>query len=161
MNKQVNAEFYAAYLYLSISADFASKALNGMAKWYHMQAQEEVTHAMKIYSHIQERLGTVLLEPIAAVPTEWATPMEAFKAALAHEQKVTGMINSLMDLAVAEKDYATQSFLKWFVDEQVEEEDDATANIDKLTILGGKDGKNISGGSLYQLDKEMGKRAAE
>ncbi len=161
LNKQVNAEFYASYLYLSISADFSSKALNGMASWYHQQAKEEITHAMKIYNHIQERLGTVTLEPIAAVPTKWATPMDAFKAALAHEQKVTGMINGLMDMAVAEKDYATQSFLRWFVDEQVEEENDATANIDKLTLLGGKDGKSISSGALYQLDKEMGKRVED
>ncbi|MDR2938675.1 MAG: ferritin [Prevotellaceae bacterium] len=161
LNKQVNAEFYAAYLYLAISADFSRKSLNGMADWYHKQAQEEVEHAMKFYNHIQERQGVVILEPIAAVPSEWATPMSAFKAALVHEQKVTGMINALMDIAVGEKDYASQSFLKWFIDEQVEEESEATANIDRLTMLGGKDGKSISGGSLYQLDKLMGKRSGE
>lgn len=158
LNKQVNAEFYAAYLYLSMSAHLTSKGLSGMANWYHVQAKEEVEHAMKIYNYINERLGTVVLQPIEAVPTTFDSIMTIFKASLEHEEKVTKMIYNLVDIAAGEKDLATQEFLNWFVKEQVEEEDNANTLIDKLTlILGGKDEKS-SGSAIYMLDKELGYR---
>ncbi|MGL4909367.1 MAG: ferritin [Bacteroidales bacterium] len=158
LNHHVNAEFYAAYLYLSMSANFANNGLNGIANWYAIQAKEELAHAMQFYKYILERMGKVILEPIAEVVTEWSTPMMAFKDALAHEHKVTERIHDLMDLAVAEKDYATQSFLMEFVNEQVEEEKNATNNIEKLILIGGKDGANCTGEALYLLDKEMNVR---
>ncbi|MGL4364464.1 MAG: ferritin [Bacteroidales bacterium] len=158
LNHHVNAEFYAAYLYLSMSANFTKKGLNGMAKWYSVQAKEELEHAMQIYNYIHDRMGTVVLEPISAVKTEWDTPMAIFKDALSHEQKITVRINALMDLAIAEKDYALQNFLMYFVNEQVEEEKNACDNIEKLNLIEGKDGNACAEGTLFLLDKELGER---
>jgi ferritin len=154
MNKQINAELHSAYVYLSMSAYFEDQNLPGFANWMRMQAQEELAHAMRFYSFIHERMGRVLLEPIAAVPTEWDSPLAAFEAAFAHEQKITGMIHDLMNLAQQEKDHAAVSFLQWFVDEQVEEESSADAIVQQLKLVGD------SGAGLYMVDREMGQRQA-
>ena len=121
MNQQINAELHSAYIYASMSAYFADKNLNGFANWMRIQAQEEMVHAMKFYDFIIERRGRVLLQPLEGVPTEWANPLAVFENALAHEQKITGMINNLVNLSIKDKDHAANSFLQWFVDEQVEE----------------------------------------
>ncbi len=155
MNKQINAELHSAYIYLSMSAYFEDKNLLGFAHWMRLQANEEVIHAMKFFDFINERRGRVLLEPIAAVPTEWASPLAVFEAALAHEQKVTGMINDLVDLAIQEKDHAANSFLQWFVDEQVEEEASADAIVQQLKMIGD------APQGLFLLDREMAGRQAE
>ncbi|NDY41949.1 ferritin [Dissulfurirhabdus thermomarina] len=152
LNRQVNAELYSAYLYLSMVAYFESVDLPGCAAWMRAQTQEEVAHAMKIYDFINERGGRVRLSAIDAPPTEWDSPLAAFEDAYAHEQKVTGLINDLMNLAVAERDHATQIFLQWFVSEQVEEEASASAVVKKLRLAGD------AAGGLLMIDNELGQR---
>ena len=152
INAQINAEFWSAYLYLSMSADFASKGLPGFANWMEIQLKEEQDHAMKFLNFILSRGGKPELKPIAKVEKTWKTPLAAFKSTLEHELVVTKLINDLYALATEEKDYATQSMLKWFIDEQVEEEENAQALIDTLTLLDG------NGYGIYQLDKELALR---
>ena len=152
LNAQVNAEFWSSYLYLSMSSDFAVKALTGFANWMNIQFQEEKDHAIKFFNYIISRGGRPDLRPIAEVQKEWASPLEAFQSTLEHEQVVTKLINNLYTLATEDQDYATQSTLKWFIDEQVEEEDNARAIIDKLKMIGD------NGYGIYQLDKELALR---
>jgi ferritin len=152
LNEQVNAELYSAYMYLSMATYFESASLSGFANWMNIQTQEEVPHAMKIYKFIEERMGRVILKAIDGPPTEWDSPLAAFEAVFAHEQKVTGLINGLVDLAIKENDHATRGFLQWFVDEQVEEEASADAIVQQLKLM--KDAP----GALYMLDKEMAQR---
>jgi len=152
LNAQVNAEMYSAYLYLSMSAYFQSKSLGGFASWMRVQAQEEMVHAMKLYDFINERGGRVILEPIEAPPTEWDSPLATFEAVYEHEQKVTGLINELVELALEKHDHATNIFLQWFVSEQVEEEDSANDVVEKIKLVG--DAK----GGLFMLDRELGQR---
>jgi len=152
LNAQINAEWYSEYLYYSMSAYFESTGLPGMANWMNAQAQEEHIHAMKIYDYVNERGGRVVLRAIGAPPAEWESPLAVFEAALAHERKVPGLINDLMDLALSEKDHATAQFLQWFVEEQVEEEASADAIVQQLRWIG------ESGHGLLMLDKELGTR---
>jgi len=151
-NKQLNAELYSAYLYLSMSAYFQSINLPGFGNWMRVQAQEEVLHAMKFYSFIIDRGGTVTLTAIDSPPTTWDSPLKAFEDAYAHEQKVTGLINSLVDLAIQERDHASNNFLQWFVSEQVEEEASADEVAKKIKLAG-----NVGGG-LFMLDRELATR---
>jgi ferritin len=152
LNVQVNAEMYSAYLYLSMSAYFQSKSLSGFASWMRVQAQEEMVHAMKIYDFVNERGGRVILEPIEAPPKDWDSPLATFEAVYEHEQKVTGLINELVELALEKHDHATNIFLQWFVSEQVEEEDSANDVVEKIKLVG--DAK----GGLFMLDRELGQR---
>jgi ferritin len=152
LNQQVNAELYSSYLYLSMSAYFQSINLPGFANWMRVQAQEELVHAMKFYDFINERGGRVTLQKIDSPPTKWASPLDVFENTYKHEQKVTGLINDLVNLAVGEKDHATNIFLQWFVTEQVEEEASADEVVQKLKLVG-KDS-----GGLFMLDGEMGQR---
>ena len=152
LNGQVNAELYSAYLYLSMEAYFESLNLAGFANWMHVQTQEELTHAMRIYDFVNERGGRVILKAIDQPPTEWKAPMDVFEATLTHEQKVTGLINDLVNLAIEEKDHATNSFLQWFVTEQVEEEKNAGEILAKLKLI------EASPQALYMLDQEMAQR---
>lgn len=152
LNTQINEEFWAAYLYLSMSAYFTSKGLPGFANWMHVQAQEETTHAMKIYNYVLERDGHVALEPIKGVTITWDSPLAAFQAALEHEQSVTRMINKLVDTAIEEGDHATRNMLQWFVSEQVEEESSAKEIVDALKLIGD------NGFGLYSMDKDLATR---
>jgi len=152
LNAQVNAEMYSAYLYLSMSAYFQSKSLGGFASWMRVQAQEEMVHAMKIYDFINERGGRVILELIEAPPTEWDSPLATMEAVYEHEQKVTGLINELVELALEKHDHATNIFLQWFVSEQVEEEDSANDVVEKIKLMGD------ARGGLFMLDRELGQR---
>lgn len=152
LNDQVNAELYSAYLYWAMSAYFESINLPGFANWLYVQRQEETTHAEKLYNYVNARGGRALLGKIDAPPSEWKSPMDAVENVLAHEQKVTSLINKLMDLAVAEKDHATASMLRWFVDEQVEEEENATEIVNHVTMV--KDSPN----GMYMLDQKLGQR---
>ena len=152
INAQINAEMWSAYLYLSMSAYCQEAGFPGMANWFAVQFKEEQDHAMIFFNYLQSRGGRVLLSPIAEVPTEWASPLAAFEHTLEHEGKVTSLINNLMALAVEEKDFAAQSRLNWFVDEQVEEEENATELIQKLRLIGD------NGYGLYQLDQELATR---
>ncbi len=152
LNEQLNAEMYSSYLYLSMAAYFQSINLSGFATWMRVQMQEEMVHAMKFYDFINERGGRVNLKPIQGPPAEWKSPLAAFEAALEHEQKVTGLINGLMDLAIEGRDHATQIFLQWFVTEQVEEEDSATEVIQKIKLMGDAQG------GMFMIDRELGQR---
>lgn len=152
LNAQINAELWSAYLYLSMSADFASKGLDGFANWMEIQFREEQDHAMKFFNYILSRGGRVDLQPIQKVDKEWKSPLAAFESTLEHEQEVTRLINELYTLALEEKDYATQSMLRWFIDEQVEEEESAQGIIDTLKLIDG------NGNGIYQLNRELASR---
>jgi len=152
LNQQVNAELYSSYLYLSMASYFESINLKGFANWMRVQTQEELVHAMKFYDFIIERGGTTLLSSIEGPPTEWPSPLAVFEHAYEHEQKVTGLINDLVDLAIAEQDHATNNFLQWFVAEQVEEEASADEVVQKIKLMG-----DASGG-LFMLDRELTQR---
>ena len=153
INAQVNAEFWSAYLYLSMSADFEARGLKGMANWFAVQFREEQDHARILMDYVLSRGNRVTLAPIAAVPASWDSPLDAFEATLKHEQKVTALINGLCRLAEEEKDFATSAKLIWFVNEQVEEEQTAQGIIDALKLVG--DDKV----GVVMLDKELGARA--
>ncbi|MFV0538020.1 MAG: ferritin [Dysgonomonas sp.] len=152
LNAQINAEFWSAYLYLSMSAHFAADGKPGFANWFEIQFKEEQDHALKFLNYVIERGGKVELKPITKVSHSWKSPLDAFEDTLKHEQVVTGLINDLVSLAKEEKDYATESMLKWFVDEQVEEESTAQGYIDALKMI--KD----NGFGIYTLDKELQSR---
>ncbi len=152
LSGQLNAELYSSYLYLSMSSYFSSSDLAGFANWMRVQAREELMHAMKLYDYINERGGRILLKPIEGPPTEWKSTQDAFEHTLRHEQKVTGLINGLVDLAIVEKDHATNNFLQWFVSEQVEEEASAGDVLHKVKRVG----DNTS--SLFMLDQELAAR---
>ena len=152
LNEQINAELYSAYLYLSMVAYFESVNLPGFATWMRAQTQEEVVHAMKIYDYVNERGGRVILKSIGEPQAEWKSALAAFEAAYQHEQKVTALINGLVNLAIEEKDHAANMFLQWFVNEQVEEESSADAIVQKLKLMAD------APGAMYMLDNEMGQR---
>ena len=152
LNDQLNAELHSGYLYLSMSACFTGRNLHGFAQWMKVQAQEELAHAMKFYAHILERGSSVSLQPVGAVPTDWKSPLAAFQDAYAHEQKVTALIDDLVNKAVAAKDHATNIFLQWFVTEQVEEEASASEIVQKLNLVG----DNVGG--LMIMDGKLGQR---
>lgn len=152
LNGQLNAEYYSFYLYLSMAAYFSCIDLNGFANWMRIQVQEEETHALKFYDHIIERGGIVTLQAIEAPPNAWESPLDAFEATLAHEQKITGLINDLVYLAREEKDNASEIFLQWFVTEQIEEEDNDRTVLAQLKLI--KDSPQ----ALYILDKELARR---
>lgn len=152
LNKQINAELYSAYLYQSMAAYFEDKSLDGFAKWMDLQAQEEMTHARKIYDFVNERGGRVILDGIDKPKSEWESNLDVFEDSLAHEEKITGMINDLVALADEENDYATHSFLQWFVDEQVEEEDSVGEIVDRLKLIGD------STQGLFMMDDKLSSR---
>ena len=155
LNKQINAEFYSSYLYLSMAACFESINLGGFAQWMYVQAQEEQGHAMRLYKHITDRGGRVSLDAIDKPKGSWSSPLEAFEDAYAHEQKVTGMIHDLVDQADAEKDHAAVEMLQWFVSEQVEEEQSTGSVSEKLKMI--KDSPN----GLFMMDHALGARKGD
>lgn len=152
LNKQINAELFSSYLYQSMSAWLSWKNLNGFAKWFSMQAQEEHKHAMKFYEYIYDQGGRVILDAIDAPQKDFASVKAIAEEQLKHEKKVTALINNLVKIAREDKDIATEIFLQWFITEQVEEERNAEEIINKLDMIGDK------GPGMYMLDKEMGKR---
>ena len=153
-NAQLNAESFSAHLYKSMSAFLESSNLKGMAHWMLMQSDEERMHEMKFFDFILSRGGTVVLDKIGAPQTEWKSPLAVFEAAYSHEQMITDKINKLVDLSIAESDHASNAFLQWFVNEQVEEEESVLEIVDQLKMIG----DNPS--ALFMLDKELGQRAA-
>ena len=152
LNQQVNAELWSSYLYLSMSYDLDNKGYEGMAAWFAAQAKEEFDHASRFMKFIGGRDGRVSLMPIAEVRQEWNSPKDVFEDTLMHEKVVTGKIHKLMELAIELKDYATQNLLKWFIDEQLEEEDTARKIVEKLKRI-----ENIPA-AMYALDKHLGER---
>jgi len=151
-NSQLNAELYSSYLYLSMAAYFESTNLAGFANWMQVQTQEENFHSMKFYNYINERGGRVKLSQIDAPPAEWNSPLAVFEATLKHEQKVTSLINDLMFVARNEKDNASEIFLQWFVNEQVEEEDNVSTLLGQLKLI--KDNPH----ALFMIDRELSQR---
>lgn len=153
LNKQVNAELWSAYLYLSMSYDMANKGFSGMQKWFAAQAQEEFEHAEKFANYIMAANGQVKLSPIDEVRQEWNSVKDAFEDTLLHEKKVTAMIHNLYEIALELKDYATQSMLQWFIDEQVEEEETARDILDTVLKI------ENAPAALYMLDSKLGARS--
>lgn len=152
INAQINAEFWSAYLYLSMAMQFEEDGKPGIANWFRIQFKEEQAHAEIFINYLILRGGRVVLKPIEEVPTEWPSPLAAFENTLVHEEKVTAMINELYALAEAEHDYATRGKLDWFVSEQVEEEDTARGLIERLRLIGD------DGLALYTFDNELASR---
>lgn len=152
LNEQINAEFYSSYMYLSMSTYFDSIGLPGAAQWTRAQTQEEWFHGMKLFGYVNERGGRVALKAIKQPPVDWKSTLHVFQEILSHEQKVTGLINNLINLAVEEKDHATNIFLQWFISEQVEEEANVGAVLDKLKLIG----KDTT--ALFTLDATLGQR---
>ncbi|MDR7867562.1 MAG: ferritin [Sporomusaceae bacterium] len=151
-NDQIQAEMASAYLYLSMAAYCEGSNLKGFGHWLRAQYNEEVSHAMKMFDFVLERGGQVALKAIEAPPGDFGSPLAVFEKVLAHEQHVTDRINSLYELALAEKDYPSQIFLQWFITEQVEEEASASEIIERMKVAGDK------GSALIWMDKELGKR---
>ena len=157
LNSQLNAELYSSYLYLAMNAYFKSLNLDGFASWMYYQAQEELMHSMKFYDFITQRGGKVELMEIKAPPAAWDSPLAVFEATLLHEQKVTGLINDLVDVALEQRDHATQIFLQWFVSEQVEEEESVSGVLEKLKLMGETQGVPQDG----IVERAVGKPLAE
>lgn len=155
INEQINAELYSGYLYLSMAAYFESINLPGFAKWMKLQAKEEYGHAMKLYDHVFDRMGTVTLKAIEGPKTSWKSPLDAFEDTFKHEQVVTGLINKLVDLANQEKDNAALVLFQWYINEQIEEEKTADEIIQILKRI-----KDSSHG-LIMLDRELAKRGTQ
>ncbi len=152
LNEQIKKELHSAYVYLGIEAYLADLGLKGMANWFRVQTQEELDHAMKFFGYVNEVGGLAQLGTIEEVSTSYETPLAAMQAALDHERYITGEIYKIVDAAVEERDHKTNSFLKWFVDEQVEEEANAEDNVKNLELV--KDSPN----GVFMIDREMASR---
>ena len=154
-NEQIKNELLAGYLYLSMSAHFEAENLPGFAHWMKLQAQEELAHALRLYDHVLRRGGRVELQAIDAPQTEFGPVVDIFESVLAHERRVTGTIHRLFELAGEEGDWAAQQELQWFIAEQVEEEDSASAARDQVRMVGDDQA------ALLMLDREFGSRVPE
>lgn len=152
INAQINAELWSAYLYLAMSMDAESKGLKGVANWFYVQFQEEQDHARIFMNYLNSRDAKVVLTPIAEVPTEWDSILAMFTQTLEHEKKVTSLINNLAAIANDDRDFASINRLTWFIDEQVEEEENAREMIAAFEAVEG----NKYG--MYMLDKELATR---
>jgi len=152
LNEQIQKEFGASYLYLSMAAYFAEKNLNGFARWMRLQANEELEHAMRLFEYVNQRGGRVLLQAVGKPPSDFGRPRDAFGKALEHEQAVTASIHRLYALADQHSDLATMRALDWFVTEQVEEESNFSLIIRKLKRVEG------DGRGLLMVDQELGQR---
>ncbi|UDQ99015.1 ferritin [Lentisphaerota bacterium WC36G] len=154
LNDQINFEFYSSYLYLNMSAQLAAMNLDGAAHWMRVQAQEEVTHAMKIYDFLIDRDAEVCLQNIETIGEKYNSLVEIYEVTVGHERKVTCRFNDLIDLALEKRDHVTNSLLQWFISEQIEEEANVRTILEKAKML------SSSPDSLYLLDKELGARVA-
>jgi len=152
MNEQIKWELYSAYLYMAMSAHYLAENLMGFANWMRVQAQEELTHAVKFYDFINERGGRVELRAVGAPPKEWDSPLAVFQSAYDHECVVSRRIGDLVDLARGERDHASEIFLQWFVTEQVEEEASADEVVQELKRI------QDNSSALFMLDRELGQR---
>jgi ferritin len=152
LNEQLNREMYSAYLYMSMSSHCTRIGLKGFANWFMVQYHEEMMHAIKIYEYIHSQGGQVILKAIGEPPNKFKNPLEMFEKTLEHEQFITRSINELTDIAISEKDHASQIFLQWYVSEQVEEEENDNDMINQLKLIG----DNPQG--LMMLDRELATR---
>jgi len=152
INKQIAAESYSAFLYLSMAAYCETNNFKGMANWLKIQYQEELTHALKFYQFVLDRGGIVELQQLDKPDTNFSSPFDVFQKTYEHEQKVTGMINDLYELANQEKDYASQELLHWFIKEQVEEEANSSEIANNLEKVGD------DGNGLLLIDQQLANR---
>ncbi len=152
INKQINAELWSAYLYLSMSMDAEAKTFKGVANWFFVQWLEEQDHARIFQNYMNSSGAKVILLPIDKVDSEWKNPLDMFKQTLKHEKEVTEMINELVRMAMNEGDFATLSRLQWFVDEQVEEEENANDLVDDFSRAGN------DFGTILELDSKLAER---
>ncbi|MBT7788979.1 MAG: ferritin [Calditrichaeota bacterium] len=152
INAQINAELFSAYLYMSMGAYLDSMNLTGFSNWMSIQVQEELSHVQKFYHYVNERGGRVVLDTIEKPEFEWDSVLDVFEATYEHEQKVTSLINGLVEVARIENDNATYNFLQWFVSEQVEEEASADAMVQKMKLIGD------FGPGIFMLDQEAMQR---
>jgi len=152
LNEQIKHEINSAYLYLAMSMHCASAGLPGCASWLRIQWQEELGHAMKLADIVQDRGGKVILQAVDKPMTDFKSPLKIFQHVLAHEQKVTALINKLYEVALKENDYATQVGVQWFIKEQIEEEKNAQMIVEQLKMAG------ESGPPLMMLDRALGAR---
>lgn len=152
LNAQINAEQYSAQLYLAMSAAMENRSFRGFAHWLRAQAAEETTHAMKLIDFLLDRGGKLELQAIAAPPADFGGPIPLFEEVLKHEEKITAKINALFEQARTGKDFASEITLQWYVTEQIEEEGNAGLIVDRLHAVGD------TGGAIWYLDKELGKR---
>jgi len=149
-NEQVKAEMWSSNLYLAMAVYFMEKGLDGCAHWMKKQSEEETSHALKLIEYAIKRGGKILIPRIDPINCEWESVQDVFEKVYKHECSVSEMIDNLMDIAISENDKATQEFLRWFVNEQVEEEENANNILGKFTLFGA--------GALYLIDNELGKR---
>ena len=152
LNRQMNTELFSAYLYLNMSAAANEMGFKGVANWFNVQYQEEMVHFMKFYSYINSQGEQAIVDTMAKPASNFSSLLNFFQETLKHEQFITNCINELTELAVTEKDHATQIFLQWFVTEQIEEEENDREIIGKLKLIGD------NGYGLLMLDKELGVR---
>jgi ferritin len=153
MNEQIKNELESFYLYLSMVAYFHEQNLEGMAHWMRVQSHEETTHAMKFFDHIIDRAGTVGLLDLKQLKTSWASPLEAWKDAYAHEQFITSKIHAILKVVREESDFPAEPVMNWFVNEQIEEEKNTETISSQIERVG------ASKEGLYMLDKELAARA--
>jgi len=153
INEQIKHELYSAHLYLSMSAWAEANNLGGAAHWLRAQFGEEQGHAMKFYKYIVEQGGRVVVGGLAQPPAEWTSLLDLFQQVLDHEKKITALVTKLYEVALAEKDYATQFLLQWFINEQVEEEKNVAGVIEAIKMVG------HSGNALYMVDRQLAARA--
>ncbi len=154
MNIQINKEMYSGYLYLAMAAHFEEENFPGFANWMTIQAEEELEHAMKFFEFLHEVGGKVVLDAIDKPDSEFGNPQKVFEQVLEHEQYVTSRIHLLYKLAADTNEYPTLMFLQWFVNEQVEEEKNATEIVENLKLAG------ESGNALLMLDRALAQRKA-
>ena len=154
LNAQLNLEFSSSYLYLAMSADLEAKEFPGLARWMRAQSEEERAHGMRIFEHIVKRHGRVVLAAMETPPQDFGSPLEAFRAALAHEREVTAAIDDVMARTADHGDNAARNMLRWFVDEQVEEEDTAAGIVHRLEVIGD------AAVELLRIDDELGERGS-
>ena len=155
LNEQMSKEMYSAYLYMSMSSHSSYTGLKGFANWFMVQYHEEMLHAMKLYEYVSRQGGKAKVMTIKEPPSDFKSPLDMFEKTLAHEKFITKSINNLVDLAIAEKDHATQIFLQWYVTEQIEEEENDNDIIAKLKLVStGGEGNN----GLFMIDKDLAAR---
>lgn len=152
MNDQIHHELESAYIYLSMASYFESESFPGFAHWMKMQFDEEMIHAFRFYDYIHSRGEKVILQAIEQPPAEFDSTLAAFETSLGHEKKITNDIHNLYALAMEEKDYPSLSFLQWFIDEQVEEEEHVGEVVENVKRVSGVDH------AMLMLDRELGQR---
>lgn len=153
LNKQINEELYSAYVYASMANFFEHKSLKGFASWMRNQSEEELGHARRFVTYMNDRGGRVVLGAVKAPPVDWESPLDAFENAYKHECHISACINELSTMSINEKDHASHAFLEWFVTEQVEEESTADEIVQQLKLMEG------APGGLFLMDRELAQRS--